>query len=248
LRHVVSIHVIRSSANHPGSATPTPTAMPSATTKTNKPASESKPSKNGVSPPAGTGEVTSLKSGKSKKSKKEPKPSATADGGDTDTLRAKKMAGSGAKSIAPSIPEHKTKFEEFHNQLGVRTFIGSVGHIKNVRMMMKPGHRACYMSRAFAQEHGFIPKDASLGFYGFSGITNLGTWPITVGRKTVNQQVFLVESSYFPIILGRAFMERRGVKTDALDQASVTFMDTGETIGTDLVIVKDANGKVVPIS
>jgi len=87
------------------------------------------------------------------------------------------------------------------------------------------------MSRAFAQQHGFIPKDAAPGFYGFSGITNLGTWPIKVsphlarprlrtrtpwralkvvrlavyqvGRKTVEQQVMLVENSYFPIILGR---------------------------------------------
>lgn len=43
-------------------------------------------------------------------------------------------------------------------------------------------------------------------------------------------------------------MERRGVRTDPLDQTSVTFMDTGEIIETDLVIVKDANGGVVPIS
>lgn len=45
---------------------------------------------------------------------------------------------------------------------------------------MKSGHRACYMSRAFAQAHNFIPRDAAPGFYGFSGITNLGTWPIKV--------------------------------------------------------------------
>lgn len=45
---------------------------------------------------------------------------------------------------------------------------------------MKSGHRACYMSRAFAQQHAFIPKDAALGFYGYTGITNLGTWPIKV--------------------------------------------------------------------
>jgi hypothetical protein len=87
---------------------------------------------------------------------------------------------------------------------------------------MKSGHRACYMSRAFALQHAFIPKDAAPGFYGFSGITNLGNWPIKVtelkrcsttqeliwmyvqvGKKTVEQQVMLVENSYFPIILGR---------------------------------------------
>lgn len=71
---------------------------------------------------------------------------------------------------------------------------------------MKNGHRACYMSREFAQAHNFIPKDAAPGFYGFSGvravfypffpqlmlvtkITNLGTWPIKVGEKTVDQPV-----------------------------------------------------------
>ncbi|KAK4058519.1 hypothetical protein OIO90_000681 [Microbotryomycetes sp. JL221] len=148
------------------------------------------------------------------------------------------------KSLAPSVPDYKIKFEEFHNQLGVRTFIGSIGPIEN----MKAGHRACYMSRAFAQQHNFIPKDAAPGFYGFSGITNLGTWPIKIGKKTVEQQVMLVENSYFPIVLGRSFMERRGVRTDPLDPTSVVFMDTGEVVPTDLVIVKDANGEVVPIS
>ncbi|SCV67663.1 BQ2448_5274 [Microbotryum intermedium] len=168
------------------------------------------------------------------------------DDGDQDTIGGKSKRT--AKSIAPSVPEHKIKFEEFHNQLGVRTFIGSIGPVENVRMMMKAGHRACYMSRAFAQQHAFIPKDAAPGFYGFSGITNLGSWPIKVGKKTVEQQVMLVENSYFPVILGRSFMERRGVRTDPLDQTSVVFMDTGEVIPTDLVIVKDAAGHVIPIS
>ncbi|KDE04912.1 hypothetical protein MVLG_04669 [Microbotryum lychnidis-dioicae p1A1 Lamole] len=168
------------------------------------------------------------------------------DDGDQDTIGGKSKRT--AKSIAPSVPEHKVKFEEFHNQLGVRTFIGSIGPVENVRMMMKAGHRACYMSRAFAQQHAFIPKDAAPGFYGFSGITNLGSWPIKVGKKTVEQQVMLVENSYFPVILGRSFMERRGVRTDPLDQTSVVFMDTGEVIPTDLVIVKDAAGHVIPIS
>lgn len=45
-----------------------------------------------------------------------------------------------------------------------------------------------------------------------------------------------------------SFMERRGVRTDPLDQTSVVFMDTNEVIPTDLVVVKDRNGVVVPIS
>ncbi|GAA5846115.1 hypothetical protein JCM11251_001638 [Rhodosporidiobolus azoricus] len=176
----------------------------------------------------GAGSVRSGRSGKSGRSKR--------------TITGGKGPGTG------TVPEHKIKFEEFHNQLGVRTFIGSIGPVENVRMMMKSGHRACYMSRAFAQEHNFIPRDAAPGFYGFSGITNLGVWPIKVGNKTVEQQVMLVENSYFPVILGRSFMERRGVRTDPLDQTSVLFMDTNEVVPTDLVIVKDANGVVVPIS
>lgn len=186
----------------------------------------------------GAASVRSGRTGRSGKSQK-------SNGGETATLGGKSKR---PKSLAPTVPEHKIKFEEFHNQLGVRTFIGSIGPVENVRMMMKSGHRACYMSRAFAQQHNFIPADAAPGFYGFSGITNLGVWPIKVGSKTVEQQVMLVESSYFPVILGRSFMERRGVRTDPLDQTSVVFMDTNEAIATDLVIVKDKDGRVVPIS
>ncbi|GAA96536.1 uncharacterized protein L969DRAFT_88157 [Mixia osmundae IAM 14324] len=145
------------------------------------------------------------------------------------------------------IPQHKRDFEAFHNSRGVRTFIGSIGPVENVRMMMKTGHRNCYMSREFAQQHGFIPKDAAPGFYGFSGITNLGSWPVKVGTKVIQQQVMLIENSYFPIVLGRSFMEKRGVKTDPLDQTSVIFMDTGEEIPTDVVVVKDSNGDVVVV-
>ncbi|GAA6048979.1 hypothetical protein JCM3770_005423 [Rhodotorula araucariae] len=197
-----------------------------------------------VPPPPGTG-AGSVRSGRSARSRR----SARSAGADTLGGKSKRGAtAKGADGGAASVPEHKIKFEEFHNQLGVRTFIGSIGPVQNVRMMMKSGHRACYMSRAFAQAHNFIPRDAAPGFYGFSGITNLGTWPIKVGSKTVEQEVMLVESSYFPVILGRSFMERRGVRTDPLDQTSVVFMDTNEVIPTDLVVVKDKDGVVVPIS
>lgn len=128
-----------------------------------------------------------------------------------------KSKKTGAKSLAPSVPEHKIKFEEFHNQVcnhvaaGVyfaliaplaarRPHFYRLSRSRRERShdgerrwprigracidlritQMKSGHRACYMSRAFAQQHAFIPKDAAPGFYGFSGITNLGTWPIKV--------------------------------------------------------------------
>ncbi|GAA5979563.1 hypothetical protein JCM5350_004938 [Sporobolomyces pararoseus] len=192
----------------------------------------------------GGGANGSVKSGKTGKSGK----SFKSQGGETATIGKNSQHKKSSTTGVAVVPEHKIKFEEFHNQLGVRTFIGSIGPVENVRMMMKSGHRACYMSRAFAQQHNFIPQDAAPGFYGFSGITNLGVWPIKVGEKTVEQQVMLVESSYFPVILGRSFMERRGVRTDPLDQTSVVFMDTNEAIPTDLVIVKDKQGRVVPIS
>lgn len=43
-------------------------------------------------------------------------------------------------------------------------------------------------------------------------------------------------------------MERRGVRTDPLDQTSVVFMDTGEVVPTDLVVVKDSAGDTISIS
>lgn len=43
-------------------------------------------------------------------------------------------------------------------------------------------------------------------------------------------------------------MERRGVRTDPLDQTSVVFMDTGEIVPTDMVVVKDSAGEAIPIS
>jgi len=179
----------------------------------------------------------------------------------SDSTKAKSISGSEAGSrkksgyagsitgtIQTDFSLHSKAFDDFQNSRGVRTFIGSIGPINNVRMMMKNGHRNCYMSREFAQQHNFIPKDAAPGFYGFTGITNLGTWPIKVGEKTVEQQVMLIENAFFPVILGRSFMEKRRVSYDQLDQTSVIFGDTGERVPTDLVVIKDINGKAIPIS
>jgi len=176
------------------------------------------------------------------------------NGGDNATLGGKSYRSTKTaktlqeQALMTGVPVHKLAFNEFHNQLGVRTFIGSIGPIENVRMMMKPGHRHCYMAREFALQHGFIPKDAAPGFYGFSGITNLGSWPIKVGEKVVELQVMLVENSYFPVILGRSFMEKRRIQTDTLDQTSIIAGDTGESLSCDIVVVRDAKGEVVPIS
>ena len=89
----------------------------------------------------------------------------------------------------------------------------------------------------------------------------VGSWPIKVGSKTVEQQVMLVEQAFFPVVLGRSFMEKRQVRFDPLDQTAVlfqvrspasemadAFQDTGEYVPTDVVVVKDANGAAITVS
>jgi len=125
---------------------------------------------------------------------------------DAMSIRTKKTTHTtGAQSMTPS---HKIAFQEFHSQLGVRLLKGSLGPVQDVPMMLKSGYRHVYVSRSFALAHGFIPKDTTPGTYGFNGITNLGKWPVQVGSKAVPCTVMLAEDSYFPVILGRSFMEK----------------------------------------
>lgn len=139
----------------------------------------------------------------------------TTPGMDAMSVRSGKTGRTGAApSIAPSTtPSHKLAFQEFHSTLGVRLLKGSLGPVQDVPMMLKSGYRHVYVSRSFALNHGFIPKDTTPGTYGFNGITNLGKWPVQVGSKAVPCTVMLAEDSYFPVILGRSFMEKRGVRT-----------------------------------
>jgi len=51
-------------------------------------------------------------------------------------------------------------------------------------MLLKSGYRHVYISRKFALEHGFIPADAAPGHYGYGGLVNIGTWPITLTPST----------------------------------------------------------------
>jgi hypothetical protein len=86
-------------------------------------------------------------------------------------------------------PVHKKEFERFHAENGVRTVIGQIGPVKggtsslhctaipqwsshetSVRMLLREGYRHVYISRVFAAKHGFIPKDAIPGHYGYGGI------------------------------------------------------------------------------
>jgi hypothetical protein len=68
------------------------------------------------------------------------------------------------------LPKHKKDFMKFHSENGVRTVMGKIGPVDGVRMLLKHGYRHVYMSRAFAKRHAFIPKDAALGSYGYSGL------------------------------------------------------------------------------
>jgi len=47
-------------------------------------------------------------------------------------------------------------------------------------MLLKVGYRHVYISRKFAQKHRFVPRDAKPGNYGYGGLVNIGTWPITL--------------------------------------------------------------------
>ncbi|KIM48748.1 hypothetical protein M413DRAFT_437926 [Hebeloma cylindrosporum] len=78
------------------------------------------------------------------------------------------------------VPDFKKQFENFHSLNGVRTVMGTIGPVQNVRMLLKSGYRHVYISRKFAIKHGFIPPDAAPGHYGYGGLVNIGSWPITL--------------------------------------------------------------------
>jgi hypothetical protein len=82
------------------------------------------------------------------------------------STRSKKTA----KTQEDSEPVFRKAFDKFHSENGVRTVTGSIGPVGNVRMLLKHGYRHVYMSRKFAVKHGFVPKDASLGYYGYAGL------------------------------------------------------------------------------
>ncbi|KAG8853527.1 hypothetical protein FRB96_008129 [Tulasnella sp. 330] len=144
--------------------------------------------------------------------------------------------------------DYKTKFNKFHTENGVRTVTGKIGPVEGVRMLLRKGHRHVYLSRSFAQLHGFVPKDTAPGHYGYTGLVQIGKWPITLGKTTTTHDVYLSEEAHFDVILGRSFMETRGIKLDALDSTSVMCMDTGEQIDCDIVVIKDWRGEVVTIT
>ncbi|KAF9053055.1 hypothetical protein BJ165DRAFT_1339604 [Panaeolus papilionaceus] len=96
--------------------------------------------------------------------------------------RRSKMGKSsfGDDSDDDGVPKFKKQFERFHSENGVRTVMGSIGPVQNVRMLLKSGYRHVYISRKFAVKHGFIPSDAAPGNYGYGGLVNIGSWPVTL--------------------------------------------------------------------
>lgn len=145
----------------------------------------------------------------------------------------------------------RREWHEFHGNNGVRTVIGKVGDVPNVRMLLKSGHRQIYLSRQFAIKHGFLPKKfgAANGGFAYAGILPLpGPITLTIGSRTSAHKAYVTEENKFDVILGRAWIEKMGVKIDPLDQTVLTYMDTGEPIACDVVVLKDEKGDIITIT
>lgn len=175
-----------------------------------------------------------------------PRPRSRVDGESVRTAKSKRTTKT--VNSKDEVPKFRQEFEKFHSENGVRTVLGGIGPVNNVRMLLKNGYRHVYISRKFALKHGFIPADAAPGHYGYGGLVNIGNWPVTVGRTRTSHTVYLSEESHFDCILGRSFMEKRQVKTDPVDPTDVVCMDTGEKIDCELVILKDGRGQIVTVT
>lgn len=134
-------------------------------------------------------------------------------------------------------------------------------------MLLKEGYRHVYISRVFAAKNGFIPKDATPGHYGYGGIVqyvhvlpsrqsntkpaqSIGKFPITLppSKKTTTYTIYLTEETHFDVVLGRSFIEKRGVTFDAVDQTNVICRDTGEKLEVEVVVLRDGRGSVVTVT
>ncbi|KAJ7272015.1 hypothetical protein B0H12DRAFT_1044129 [Mycena haematopus] len=104
--------------------------------------------------------------------------------GKSRKTKGSKRTSGGKADDADRTPAFKREFEKFHSENGVRTVLGSIGPVSNVRMLLKSGYRHVYISRKFARDHGFIPADAAPGHYGYGGLVNIGVWPITLTTST----------------------------------------------------------------
>ncbi|ORX34933.1 hypothetical protein BD324DRAFT_662036 [Kockovaella imperatae] len=143
---------------------------------------------------------------------------------------------------------HRQRWMDFHANNGVRTVVGKAGGVDNVRMLLKPGYSKVYVSRSFAIKHGLVHDKYSMGAAGYTGIKILGPISITVGSRTAEHQAMINEEQHFDVVLGRLWVEKMAVKVDPLDQTSLTYMDSGEVIPCDLVVLKDPQGNLITIT
>lgn len=58
----------------------------------------------------------------------------------------------------------------------------------------------------------------------------------------------LSEEPHFDVILGRAWIEKMNIKVDPLDQTLLTYMDSGEVIPCDLVVLRDSKGEIITVT
>lgn len=58
----------------------------------------------------------------------------------------------------------------------------------------------------------------------------------------------LTGQPHFDIVLGRAFFEKRQIKTDPIDLTNVVCLDVGEKVLCELVILKDGKGEFVTVT
>ncbi|KAK4685688.1 hypothetical protein P7C73_g4457, partial [Tremellales sp. Uapishka_1] len=188
--------------------------------------------------------VSKLPNGDGGKPKSKPAGSKTKSLLSTTSRRSKW----GDDDAEPMGEVHKRAWLEFQNNQGVRTVMGKVGNVDNVRMLLKAGYRHVYVSRSFAIANKLVPAKYHMGGSGYAGLKTLGNVSITVGGKTASHPAFINEESHFDVVLGRSWIEKMGVKTDPLDQTALTYMDSGEAIPCDLVVLKDAEGNVIYIT
>nr|ODN85427.1 hypothetical protein L203_05043 [Cryptococcus depauperatus CBS 7841] len=140
----------------------------------------------------------------------------------------------------------RREWEDFHASNGVRTVMGNVAGVPHVRMLLKSGYKHVYISRKFALKHKLIDKKSLKS--GYSGLLSISSIPITVGSRTTLHPTYLSEEPHFDVVLGRDWVEKMGIKIDPLDPTLLMYMDTGEPIHCETVILRDEKGNVVTIT
>ncbi|KAJ6497066.1 hypothetical protein C8R47DRAFT_1184388 [Mycena vitilis] len=191
--------------------------------------------------------------------------------------KSRKTKGSKRGTLAPvddGIPAFKKEFEKFHGENGVRTVLGQIGPVANVRMLLKAGYRHVYISRKFAKEHGFIPADAAPGHYGYGGLVNIGTWPITLtpsstfsahpnapppppkprlavsanGKTSKRKNDGKPKPTLMAVYLSEEPHFDVVLGRSSIDPTDVVCLDTGEKLECELVILKDGRGEIVTVT